>query len=56
MIKQITDQAKQGITDATTTAEVEKAKAQDLRHLITFKLTQQKTKSYRRIRNCTRPD
>ncbi|HGO1844134.1 TPA: LPXTG-anchored DUF1542 repeat protein FmtB [Staphylococcus aureus] len=26
MIKQITDQAKQGITDATTTAEVEKAK------------------------------
>lgn len=30
MIKQITDQAKQGITDATTTAEVEKAKAQGL--------------------------
>lgn len=29
-IKQITDQAKQGITDATTTAEVEKAKAQGL--------------------------
>lgn len=55
MIKQITDQAKQGITDATTTAEVEKAKAQD-GHLITFKLTQQKNKSYRRIRNCTRPD
>ncbi|HGN7371096.1 TPA: SasC/FmtB family protein [Staphylococcus aureus] len=30
MIKQITDQAKKGITDATTTAEVEKAKAQGL--------------------------
>ncbi|HCV9020270.1 TPA: DUF1542 domain-containing protein [Staphylococcus aureus] len=30
MIKQIKDQAKQGITDATTTAEVEKAKAQGL--------------------------
>ncbi|HFE4236136.1 TPA: LPXTG-anchored DUF1542 repeat protein FmtB [Staphylococcus aureus] len=30
MIKQITDQTKQGITDATTTAEVEKAKAQGL--------------------------
>ncbi|WP_256089929.1 DUF1542 domain-containing protein, partial [Staphylococcus aureus] len=30
MIKQITDQAKQGITDATTTAEVEKAKPQGL--------------------------
>ncbi|MVI73550.1 DUF1542 domain-containing protein [Staphylococcus aureus] len=30
MIKQITDQAKQGITDATTTAEVEKVKAQGL--------------------------
>ncbi|HHW7842444.1 TPA: SasC/FmtB family protein [Staphylococcus aureus] len=30
MIKQITDQAKQGITDATTTAEAEKAKAQGL--------------------------
>ncbi|HAR7544021.1 TPA: DUF1542 domain-containing protein [Staphylococcus aureus] len=30
MIKQITDQAKQGITDATTTAEVEKTKAQGL--------------------------
>lgn len=44
MIKQITDQAKQGITDATTTAEVEKAKAQGLGHLITFKLTQQKNK------------
>ncbi|HCD2385279.1 TPA: DUF1542 domain-containing protein [Staphylococcus aureus] len=29
-IKQITDQAKKGITDATTTAEVEKAKAQGL--------------------------
>lgn len=29
-IKQITDQAKQGITDATTTAEVEKAKGQGL--------------------------
>lgn len=29
-IKQITDQAKQGITDAATTAEVEKAKAQGL--------------------------
>ncbi|SGX43282.1 LPXTG surface protein [Staphylococcus argenteus] len=29
-IKQITDQAKQGINDATTTAEVEKAKAQGL--------------------------
>ncbi len=29
-IKQITDQAKQGIIDATTTAEVEKAKAQGL--------------------------
>lgn len=29
-IKQITDQAKQGITDATTTAEVEKSKAQGL--------------------------
>lgn len=29
-IKQITDQAKQGITDATTTAEFEKAKAQGL--------------------------
>lgn len=29
-IKQITDQDKQGITDATTTAEVEKAKAQGL--------------------------
>ncbi|SUK55791.1 LPXTG-anchored DUF1542 repeat protein FmtB [Staphylococcus aureus] len=32
-IKQITDQAKQGITDATTTAEVEKAKAQGLEAL-----------------------
>ncbi|NGH33662.1 DUF1542 domain-containing protein [Staphylococcus aureus] len=30
MIKQITDQAKKGINDATTTAEVEKAKAQGL--------------------------
>lgn len=30
MIKQITDQAKKGITDATTTAKVEKAKAQGL--------------------------
>lgn len=30
MIKQITDQAKKGITDAITTAEVEKAKAQGL--------------------------
>ncbi|EHO87447.1 Gram-positive signal peptide protein, YSIRK family [Staphylococcus aureus subsp. aureus 21262] len=30
MIKQITDQAKKGITDATTTAEVEKAKVQGL--------------------------
>lgn len=30
MIKQITDQAKKGITDATTTAEVEKVKAQGL--------------------------
>ncbi|KMR45790.1 hypothetical protein EV43_15155, partial [Staphylococcus aureus] len=30
MIKQITDQAKQGIPDATTTAEVENAKAQVL--------------------------
>ncbi|HDH6592868.1 TPA: DUF1542 domain-containing protein [Staphylococcus aureus] len=30
MIKQITHQAKKGITDATTTAEVEKAKAQGL--------------------------
>ncbi len=30
MIKQTTDQAKKGITDATTTAEVEKAKAQGL--------------------------
>ncbi len=27
MIKQITDQAKQGITDATTTAEVEKSES-----------------------------
>lgn len=43
-IKQITDQAKQGITDATTTAEVEKRKLKDLRRLITFKLTQQKNK------------
>lgn len=44
MIKQITDQAKQGITDATTTAEVEKRKLKDLKHLITFKSTQQKNK------------
>lgn len=36
MIKQITDQAKQGITDATTTAEVEKAKAQGLEGLEAF--------------------
>lgn len=36
--------------------KLKKRKLKDLRRLITFKLTQQKTKSYRRIRNCTRPD
>ncbi len=56
MIKQITDQAKQGITDATTTAEVEKAKAQGLEAFDNIQIDSTENKSYRRIRNCTRPD
>lgn len=44
MIKQITDQAKQGILMQQQLLKLKKRKLKDLKHLITFKSTQQKNK------------